>query len=128
MTTLADLDQYVGADLAASATGDLQTCQSTLRGQQRVVRRLLTNPGDYIFHPDYGAGLPGYIGRTADLAKIKALILSQMLLEDAVARQPLPAVNVKPIPSADGGGFAVTVGYTDAPSGQPVTLSFNVGS
>lgn len=125
--TLADLDQYIGADLTPSATGDLQTSTDTLRGQQRVLRRLLTNPGDYIFHPDYGAGLPRYVGRTADVPKIKALVRGQMLLEDAVARNPAPIVDVTPIPSADGGGFAIAVRYTDAPSGQPVSLTFSVG-
>jgi hypothetical protein len=128
MTTLADLDQYIGADLAVSATGDLATVADTKRGQQRVVRRLLTNPGDYIFHPEYGAGLPRYVGSTADVAKIRALISGQMQLEEAVARSPAPVVDVKPIPVSDGGGFAVSIRYVDAPSGEPVTLSFNVGA
>lgn len=124
--TLADLDQYIGADIAASATGDIQTATGTLRGQQRVLRRLLTNPGDYIFHPEYGAGLPGYVGQTADIPKITALVRGQMLLEDAVAKSPAPVITVVPIPGADGGGFSITVKYADAPSGQSVTLAFNV--
>jgi hypothetical protein len=124
--TLADLDQYIGGDLSPSATGDLQTATGTLRGQQRVLRRLLTNPGDYIFHPEYGAGLPRYVGQPADTAKITAVVRGQMLLEDVVAKTPAPAISVAPIPSADGGGFAVSVRYTDAPSGQPVSLSFQV--
>ena len=127
MTTLADLYQYIGSDVAASGTGDLQTVTGTVRGQQRVLRRLLTNPGDYIFHPEYGAGLPKYVGRVADIAKIKALVTGQMLLEDAVSRSPGPSVSVAPVPSADGGGFAISIQYTDAASSQPVTLSFSVG-
>jgi hypothetical protein len=127
VTTLADLDHFIGADLAPSGSGDLQAATGTLRGQQRVLRRLLTNPGDYIFHPEYGAGLPRYVGETADVPKIKALVQGQMLLEDAVARSPAPVVTVSPIASADGGGFAISIRYVDAPSGQPVTLSFNVG-
>lgn len=126
MTTLADLYHYIGGDLQASATGDLQTATDTIRGQQRVLRRLLTNPGDYIFHTDYGAGLPAYVGRVADVAKITALVRGQILLEDAVAKSPAPTISVKPIASPDGGGFAVTIQYTDAASGQPVTLSFSV--
>lgn len=126
MTTLADLDQYIGADLSPSVTGDLQPATDTLRGQQRVLRRLLTNPGDYIFHPTYGAGLPRYIGEPADIPKIRALVRGQILKEAAVAKTPAPAIDVMPIPSASGGGFAISISYTDAPSGQPVTLSFNV--
>jgi hypothetical protein len=69
---LSDLNHYIGNDLTASNTGDLQPVDTTVRGQQRVLRRLLTNPGDYIFHPNYGAGLPQWIGRTADLAEMRA--------------------------------------------------------
>lgn len=127
MTTLADLDHYIGADLASSGSGDLQAATGTLRGQERVLRRLLTNPGDYIFHPEYGAGLAQFVGQPADFTKIAALIKGQMLLEDAVARTPAPVIKVQPIASADGGGFSVAIRYADAPSGQPVTLSFNVG-
>ena len=43
---LNDLSQYVGGDLSPSGTGDLQAANGTLRGQQRVLRRLLMNPGD----------------------------------------------------------------------------------
>ena len=127
MTTLSDLNHFIGGDLSLSATGDLGSVTDTPRSQQRVLRRLLTNPGDYIFHPTYGAGLSRYIGQTADIAKLKALVRGQMLLEVAVARSPAPQVDVAQISSGDGGGFSVAVRYTDAPSGQPVALSFNVG-
>ena len=123
---LSDLDQYIGADISASATGDIQASTGTLRGQQRVLRRLLTNPGDYIFHPEYGAGLPAYVGQTADIAKITALVRGQILLEDAVAKTPAPVISVTPVPTGSGGGFAIGIRYTDAASGQPTSLSFQV--
>ena len=126
MRSLAELDHYIGADLSASTSGDLQAVSGTLRGQQRVLRRLLTNPGDYIFHPTYGAGLARYVGQTADVGKLKALVGSQMLLENAVAKSPAHSVSVAQIANASGGGFAVSVTYNDATSGQPVALSFNV--
>lgn len=124
---LTDLDQYIGSDVAASGTGDLQGATATLRGQERVLRRLLTNPGDYIFQPSYGAGLPQYVGRTADVAQIRALVRGQILLEEAVAKTPAPEIGVVAIPSAAGGGYSIKIRYTDAPSGEPVTLSFQVG-
>jgi phage baseplate assembly protein W len=128
MTTLADLYQYFGTDLAASNTGDLLAVTDTTRGQQRVLRRLLTNPGDYIFQPEYGAGLAQWIGRTADLAAMRALIRGQMLLEPSVAPQPEPDVSVNAVANQAGGGFAVAIAYTDAASGQPVILSFEVSN
>lgn len=123
---LNDLSQYVGGDLSPSGTGDLQAANGTLRGQQRVLRRLLTNPGDYIFNPEYGAGLPQYVGQTADIAKIRALVRGQVLLEDSVAKLPAPVINVSPINGGVGGGIAVSIKYHDASTGQPVTLNFNV--
>ena len=126
--TLADLDHYIGADLSVAVGGDLTTATDTLRGQQRVLRRLLTNPGDYIFHPDYGAGLPAFVGQAADIAKIRARVRGQMLMEDAVAKVPAPDIEVSTIPTLDGGGFYVSIRYADAPSGQPVTLGFSVNA
>lgn len=119
-----DIDQTFGGDLAASQTGDLATADGTSAGTQRVLRRLLTNPGDYLFHPSYGAGLPARVGTLADAAGIRALIRGQMLLEPAVARSPEPVVVVTDIT----GGIAVAIKYTDAASGAAAALSFDVTS
>ena len=43
-----DISQLIGADLAVSATGDLLTSTSIALSQERVLRRLMTNPGDYL--------------------------------------------------------------------------------
>ena len=64
----------------ASATGPLL-------GQQRVLRRLLTSPGDYIWQLDYGAGLARFIGQPVNPLQIKAVIRSQIFKEAAVARR-----------------------------------------
>ena len=119
---LQDLYHYIGGDLESTSTGDLLTSEGTIRGQQRVLRRLLTNPGDYIFHTDYGAGLPRRVGDVVDVPKITALIRGQMLLEEAVAKSPAPTINVTKIDR----GIAVQIQYTDQPTGQTVSLSFSV--
>lgn len=125
---LTDLDHYIGGDIGPSASGDLQGVVGITRGQQKLLRRLLTNPqdsdaaGDYIFHPTYGAGLPKYVGRLASLQEIKALIKGQCLLEDAVAKSPPPEVTVKSIVD----GITVKISYTDADTSEPVFLSFDV--
>lgn len=132
MATLNDLAHFWGTDLTVSASGDLLSVGATLRGQQRVLRRLLTNPatkdapGDYVFQPEYGAGLPRFIGQTIDTQKITAAILAQMLLEDAVAPTPAPVVTVAQIGS-DNSAFSVHIDYTDAATKKPATLSFTVG-
>ena len=123
---LSDLSHLIGGDLSASSVGDAAAVSATERGQQRVIRRLLTNPGAYVFHPEYGAGLPQWVGRTADLPALRALIRSQMLLEPAVARSPEPVIDVQPIANTAGGGFSVRLTYTDSPSGETVVTSFDV--
>jgi hypothetical protein len=117
-----DLYHYVGGDLAASITGDLQAVDGATKGQQRVLRRLLTNPGEYAFHPEYGAGLGQKVGAVADLAGITALIRGQVLLEDAVAKVPPPEIAVTTIPN----GIAVNIKYTDAVTKSTQVLSFDV--
>lgn len=132
MGTLTDIFHYWGSDLTASATGDLLPVSGTLRGQQRVIRRLLTNPatdiapGDYIFEPTYGAGLPRFLGQPLDTQKVVAAIRAQMLLEDSVAQTPAPVITIAQIGS-DNTAFSVVIAYNDAATGAPVTLSFTVG-
>ncbi|HHW4679684.1 MAG TPA: hypothetical protein ACQGQH_09710 [Xylella sp.] len=87
---------------------------------------MLTTPGDYLFYQDYGAGLPQYVGQPADIAKIRALIRGQMRLEEAVAKSPAPVIAVTHVRGGDGGGFAVSIKYHYAVTGQPVSLNFNV--
>jgi phage baseplate assembly protein W len=120
-----DLYHYWGSDLQRGNTGDLMPVSSTERGQQRIIRRLLTNPGDYIFQPDYGAGLPAYIGQTVDMGKILSLIRSQISLEDCVAQTPAPEITIKQLPT-ELSGFTVTIAYNDAVTNTPQILSFNV--
>lgn len=117
-----DLHHYFGSDLAASITGDLQKVDGTVKGQQRVLRRLLTNPGEYLFHPEYGGGLGAMVGAIPDVAKITATIRGQILLEDTVAKVPPPEISVAAIPN----GIAVNIKYTDSLTKSAQVLSFDV--
>jgi hypothetical protein len=117
-----DLAQYYGNDMSLSATGGLLPIDGSTKTQQRIIRRLMTNPGDYIWHPTYGAGLPGMIGTVSDPAAIGARIRGQVLLEDAVAKTPPPVVTVKPIDS----GVSVRIQYTDSVRRVSQIMSFSV--
>ncbi|NOV25884.1 phage tail protein [Cupriavidus necator] len=119
---LNDIDHWAGVDIGVSATGDLGRSSGEIRAQQRIVRRLVTNPSDYMFHPEYGAGLPAKIGESADLPALRALIRTQVLMEEAVARLPEPEVDLVQINS----GFSITIRYTSADTRKPITLSFDV--
>jgi hypothetical protein len=120
---MADLFHQFGSDLMVGATGDLAATGGTTEGQQRVLRRLLTNPGDYIWQLGYGAGLGQFVGSPASTAQIQAVVRSQIFKEAAVARTPEPVIDV----SADAtGSVYVSIRYADAVTGTPQALSFSV--
>lgn len=124
---LNDLYLVFGTDLTLSATGDLQIANGAIRSEQRVIRRLLTNPGDYIWHPTYGAGLPAYVGQalSPDLYnQIQSTTLQNIFLEDSVSQNPMPDVLFQ---TAQGGIF-VQINYTLADTQQPIVVTFNAGN
>jgi hypothetical protein len=120
---MVDLALQFGGDLAVGPTGDLALADTTLLTQQRVLRRLLTNPGDYIWQLSYGAGLGQFVGQPAAPAAISGVARAQLLQEAAVASSPPPAVTA--VAGSDG-TVTATVTYADAATGQASTLSFSV--
>lgn len=112
-----------GGDLSAGPTGDLALATGTALGQQRVLRRLLTNPGDYIWQLQYGAGLAQFVGAPCNIAAIKAAIRSQIFMESAVTRLPEPLIDVQ---SAQDGSVYVYIRYVDATDSTTQVLSFSV--
>ena len=117
-----DLDHDFGGDLTLGPTGDLASVSGMILGQQRVLRRLLTNAGDYIWQLDYGAGLPATIGAPVAAAAIEGLVRSQIFLETAVARSPAPSIAVQ----ASGGLVSLRIGYTDAQTNITQTLGVSL--
>ena len=122
---MADSSHQFGADLALSSTGDIATVIGPQLAQQRVLRRLLTNPGDYIWNLTYGAGLAAFVGLPASATRIAAIVRSQIFKEAAVARSPEPLIDVEQTQS---GTFYVHIRYADAQSGETQLLSFTAGS
>lgn len=122
---LQDLDHNFGGDLSVTLTGDLATVSGDTRTQQRILRRLLTNPGGYIAQPTYGAGLLQFIGQAVSVDEITALIKGQIAMEASVAQTPAPVITVTQDPG-NVSAFDVSIAYTDATSNQPTVLSFTV--
>lgn len=117
---VADVAHWWGQDLQLSPTGDLAAVIQADRSRQRVLRRLMTNAGDYLFEPTYGAGVPGYIGANENDAKIKANISGQMQLEQSVSQSPAPQVSISQIAN----GVSADINYIVAPEQVPASLSF----
>jgi hypothetical protein len=120
---MADVQHTFGSDLTVSATGSIALSSGTQLGEERVIRRLMTNPGAYIWQLAYGAGLPGFIGSPAPAARIAAVARTQMFLEAIVSRTPAPSVDVA---SDNNGTVTLSISYVDAPTQQPVVLSVPV--
>jgi len=120
-----DIDHQFGSDLVVGATGDLRLVADASYTQQRVLKRLLTNQGAYLWHLGYGGGLPQFVGQPARDDQIRAVIRGQIFKEATVARTPEPQIDV----STDRqGGVYVDLRYTDVDTGQTQILTFAVSS
>ena len=114
-----DLAHAYGSDLSVAANGDLATVDTDPWTQQRILHRLLTNLGGYIWQPSYGGGLPRMIGTPVSLGRIQGIVTAQMALETAVNQtQPITVIVV----TNNTGTVSLTIAYTDAASGLVTTL------
>jgi len=83
-----------GGDLDIGSGGDISVVPVRSNLQQRVIRRLLTNTGDYIWHTNYGAGLARAVGEPYSPGFIEGTILNQLRLEPLVAATPAPSIQI----------------------------------
>lgn len=109
-------------DLTLSSTGDLAMIVDPSLGTERILRRLMTNPGDYLWNPDFGAGLSQYIGRPIDTHEMQALIRVQMRLEAAVSTATEPIISV----SSSSGGLFVQIQYEDSTTAASSVIAANI--
>lgn len=117
---MADADLVFGGDLAIAAGGDIALATGAALTEQRVLRRLLTNPTDYLWELSYGGGLGQFVGAAGAAGSISAVARTQMRAEHRVAQSPLPQIVIGGGPSS---GVALTILYQDAVTGQGRTLA-----
>ena len=117
-----DLDHVWSGDLSVSLTGDLARVSTVERSKQHILRRLLTNPGGYLSHIDYGAGIPQRVGTVLNIPTATADIKGQMRLEESVITNPEPRVVLTELDN----GVRASINYVVAPERTPAALSFNV--
>jgi len=122
-----DLSHQWGSDLSLSPTGDLALADGPDLTRQRVLRRLLTNQGDYIWHLDYGAGLPGFVGQPDNSPGIAALVRGQIFREPGVSQAPEPVISVSPtLGNGPTSGLALSLRYADSGTQTTQSLSFTM--
>jgi hypothetical protein len=121
-----DIFHEWASDLAVDSSGDLALSSGAGTVNQRVCRRLLTNPGDYLWNLDYGGGLAQFVGAPASPSDIEAIVTTQLALETAVPTVPAPQITASVVDSANG-YVAVTIIYADPSTRAPVPLVVSAG-
>ncbi len=119
---MTDLSHTIGGDLSLSPSGDLAVVTGAAEGRQRVLRRILTLAGNYIWNLGYGGSAPELVGSLATPKQVEALMRAQMLKEASVAQSPPPVVKVSTIAH----GLTVSIQYTDSGTSDPILLGFSV--
>ncbi len=119
-----DADHFFGEDLSVSASGDIALVDGDDLTTQRIIRRLSTAVHGYLFHLDYGAGLPQRIGDILDIDLISGVIRTQIRLEASVAKIPAPEITITEIED----GVSVYIKFYSAITGQQTSLSFDTTS
>lgn len=119
---MADISHQWGEDIRLGATDDLLLATGSEETRQRVLRRLLSNEMDLLFHPTYGAGLPRKVGETTKAANLEPTIRRQMFSEAGVQQEPPP--NIKATPFF--GGVTVAISYQDAVTQEAVGIGFTI--
>jgi hypothetical protein len=115
-----ELSHYCGQDLAVGPTGDLALVSGVTETTQRIIRRLLTNKGEYLWHLLYGAGLPAQVGLSANAMAIQSLIRGEIFKEQTVAQVPAPTINVTASPGSN--TVTVNIAYTSSVTGLLVII------
>ena len=119
-----DLEHMWGQDLTVTPSGDLATADGDDLTRERLIRRLMTGVRMYIWHLQFGAGVPQRIGDTLDVDAILGVISAQVRNEATVATTPAPVITVNAILN----GVNVSIAYQSAITGQHVALSFDASN
>lgn len=119
---MTDFYHDFGEDLQLDPEGALLDVSGGAATQQAILRRLCTNPQGYLFHVDYGAGLPARIGMPIREGETRALIVSQLALEAGIDQgQPVTVV----LTSLAVSTFRCTLSYTDRDERVERRFTFN---
>ena len=117
---MADVSLEWGEDFEVDASGDLLVVDGDVEVRQRLERRLFTAVRGYVWHPDYGAGLPQKIGSVLSVSQIRSVVASQLASEASVAPSPPAQLTVT---GQSGGLVEIAIKYWDAQTGQSVSFA-----
>ncbi len=81
------VDLYFTDDLQLTGSGDYATVEGFEALRQAIRIRLLTTPGEYAIHPDFGCGLKNFVKKRAskaDLDILRQTIIDQLSQEERI--------------------------------------------
>ncbi|RUT27440.1 phage tail protein [Asaia sp. W19] len=116
------LSHYFGEDLSLDQGGALNTVAGSLSTRQNILRRLCTNPGAYLWHIDYGAGLPSRVGQPVREDATKGLIARQLALEAGIDQKSPISVTLVPSGMST---YACTIAYSEQGEDTEQVFTFN---
>lgn len=116
------ISHIIGGDLILDSAGGLAVVGAAEGARQAILRRLCTNAGDYVWHPDYGVGLPAQIGQPMREGGIQAAVLAQLQQESAVDQSQLPTVAIT---DQGSGQYLCVIQYVDKQTQTVQGLSFS---
>lgn len=119
---MADVSLEWQSDFQPDSTGDLLVVDGDIEVRQRLERRLFTAVNGYVWHKEYGAGLPQKIGSPFTIPQIRSIVTSQLALEASVAPSPPAQLTVVASPN-DPASVIISILYWDAVSGATVSFS-----
>ena len=100
-----------GGDLTLSPAGDLAAVPVEIEAQQRIIRRLLTNPGSYIWHLDYGAGLGRQIGKPYVARSVENTVIDHLRRESLVSARSPPSVQISGVSDQSSGALSMVIHF-----------------
>jgi hypothetical protein len=119
---MADVSLEWHDDFQDDPTGDLFVVDGDDEVRQRLERRLFTAVEGYVWHKEYGAGLPQKIGSVLSVSQIKSICQQQLNLEASVATNPPAIITVQRDPNqAD--LTVIGIQYWDARTGLSVSFT-----
>lgn len=117
---MADVSLEWHDDFEPDSTGDLLVVDGDDEVRQRLERRLFTATQGYVWHPEYGAGLPQKVGSVLSVPEIKAICNAQLALEASVAPSPPSQLTVT---EQAAGIVIIGIQYWDAVTGTSVSFT-----
>ncbi|GBQ88275.1 phage tail protein [Asaia krungthepensis] len=106
---MTEIFHYFGEDFRLDAEGNLLEADQAMATRQSILRRLCTNPPAYLWHSDYGAGLPARIGMPVAELALQGMITAQLALETGINHDREVAVDLS---TSSPGSYRCIIAYT----------------